>query len=1068
MKLVRSKKKSFSEKAEIPTEKPEEQPRTKKASLPTAADFPSVSGDSWKILIVDDEPDVHTITKLSLKHFRFEDKGIAFLHAMSGEQARSILEAEPGIAAALVDVVMETEDAGLRLVSYIREELHNPFIRLIIRTGQPGSAPERYVIDHYDIDDYKDKTELIAQKLYTTIRSAIKSYRDISKIHRNRIGLEKILNASPELYRIQPMKHFFEGILCQVITCCNIGDNNLISSTDGFLAVSEEEKDVSFRAGTGRFAGPEGKTESEKIIHIFLSGEKGLPEKSILIPLKNLDRTIGLIYIEEGRIGGEEDRHLLNIMANQCAAAMVNLKLYNELEKSNRMNERKNHFLGMAAHDLRNPLGTVETALSMIREKPGPDDCYFLDIAKSAIKFSLRLVKDLLDVAKIESGKLELEPENTDMSLLVSEILRKNRFLAESKHIEIIFDSEKNLPEISVDPVKMEQVVVNLVSNAVKYSLPRTCVRIHLSKQDRQMILAVTDQGQGIPAHELKNLFQPFAKTSVESTADEESTGLGLMICKQIAQAHGGTVSAESRIGTGSTFSVCLPLPESVCLPLPEKQECGSGGMPPSVLPQMKILLVEDFIHTRVLQTAVLKSLGFTNITEAENGASAMELLKNDKDIGLIISDWNMPVINGYELLQWVRSHDVYHDIPFIMATAQAEKKEIAKAMEAGSSALISKPFSKEELKKVIHDIFTSEEDRKKGEVSEKPQTSALSSGKIRIRAGHIQITDHLILGVLHHLIQKGELRPAYFELETCCMTGWNPVQKSLEKGELDAALILAPMAMDLFSYGVPVRLILLAHKNGSICIKNKNVSAASSLYEVCKNKIFYIPHILSVHHMFAHMFFRETGLQPGFIGKGNPDLLFEVVPPVKMPEFMEKNTESCGFMVAQPIGAKTVREGTGELLFLSGEIWNRHPCCVVVMQEDIVNRYPDAVHELTDMLVQAGMYIQKNPDISAGIAADFLDPQKKLGINQQLLKNVLCETDGIETDDLYPLLEDLDKMQRYMNKEMGIGSIIDLEKFVDIRFADEACQKYEAERKKSVSRDMGSVIQRAENRMKV
>lgn len=527
--------------------------------------FQDPQASVWKVLVVDDEPDVHAITKLSLKNFTFDGKGIQFLDAASGKEAEEILKLHQDMAAALVDVVMETEDAGLRLVSFIREELRNTAIRLIIRTGQPGAAPERYVIDHYDIDDYKDKTELVAQKLYTTIRSAIKSYRDISIIHRNRLGLEKILNAAPDLYRIQPMQRFFEGVLTQMIGCCHLGDHNLISTINGFLAISEEESGISIQAGTGRFAENSGKADLERIISEFKADKNSLPEGALLLPLKIHEQIKGFIYMEDARLTGEADRHLIHIMANQCAAALANLNLYHNLDAANKLNERKNQFLGMAAHDLRNPLAGVEMALTMLdmtaSNRLKPDELEFIELAKSLNDTATRLVSDLLDIAKIESGKLELDLMDADVASIILESLERNQFLADSKHIEVLFEADDSIPKMKVDLIKLHQVMVNLISNAVKYSKPHTRVRISLSKKtENEVIIAVKDEGQGIPEDEIGNIFQPFAKTSVKSTGGETSTGLGLVICKKIVEAHGGRIWVESNVGVGSTFYVSLPI----------------------------------------------------------------------------------------------------------------------------------------------------------------------------------------------------------------------------------------------------------------------------------------------------------------------------------------------------------------------------------------------------------------------------------------------------------------------------------------------------------------------------
>ena len=151
---------------------------------------------SWKILIVDDEPEVHAVTKLALNDFILDDKCLEFVSVYSGEEAKSYFRQHDDVAVVLLDVVMETDEAGLDVAEYIREQLHNHFTRIILRTGQPGQAPEREVIINYDINDYKSKTELTAQKLFTVMIAALRSYRDIMVIEESRAGLEKIINAS--------------------------------------------------------------------------------------------------------------------------------------------------------------------------------------------------------------------------------------------------------------------------------------------------------------------------------------------------------------------------------------------------------------------------------------------------------------------------------------------------------------------------------------------------------------------------------------------------------------------------------------------------------------------------------------------------------------------------------------------------------------------------------------------------------------------------------------------------------------------------------------------------------
>ena len=233
-------------------------------------------------------------------------------------------------------------------------------------------------------------------------------------------------------------------------------------------------------------------------------------------------------------------------------------------------------------------------------------------------------------------------------------------------------------------------------------------------------------------------------------------------------------------------------------------------------------------------------------------------------------------------------------------------------------------------------------------------------------------------------------------------MAGWNPVQEALEKGRVDAAFVLAPIAMDLFNFGTPIKLTLLAHKSGSIFVRSNQGDYGEQNRDFFRQKTFLIPHKLSVHHMLAHMFFKGIGLNAGMVSEGDIDVNFEVTAPIKMPEYLGSNPNACGFMVAEPIGTKAIAQGVAKLQFLSSELWENHPCCVLTVRDDFISKYSDAVYEFTDMLVQAGTFVEQKTEMAAEIAVAFLDPEKKLGLKVPLLKNVLKEAQGIKTGDLF------------------------------------------------------------------
>ncbi len=452
---------------------------------------------------------------------------------------------------------------------------------------------------------------------------------------------------------------------------------------------------------------------------------------------------------------------------------------------------------------------------------------------------------------------------------------------------------------------------------------------------------------------------------------------------------------------------------------------------------KITILLVEDAAIMRKIETKTLNALGFENIIEAKDGNFAIEHLQSDGKIDLVISDWNMPNKDGFELLVWVRDFERYKNIPFLMATGQGDKKQENKAIDAGVSAFVAKPFNENELRVKIDEAFGLVDE----EEAEEEAPRVTESGKVLLRMAHIQITDHLVLGVLKSMIEKGDLNPKYFELDVQCMAGWNPVQQALEKGAVEGAFVLAPIAMDLYSYGVPIKLVLLAHKSGSIFVRSRQGEYTAPFQNFFKGKTFLIPHKMSVHHMLAHLFFKKIGIRPGMVGEGKNDVNFEVVAPIKMQEYLENRPEAAGFMVAEPLGTKAIATGAAELQFLSSELWENHPCCVVTVRDKLIELYPDAVYEFAHMLVQAGSFIERKPEVAAEIGVGFLDPMKKLGLKVPILKNVLMEKKGLKTGDLFPNVEALKRMHSYMLKNMGIGKDFDMDEFVDVRFAEAACK---------------------------
>lgn len=293
---------------------------------------------SWKVLIVDDEIDIRTLTRISLRDFTFANQSLEFFEASSAREAMTLLQQHSDIALALIDVVMETDDAGLKLVEYIRDELKNSMIRLVIRTGQPGLAPERYVIDHYDIDDYKDKTELTAARLYTTVRSALKAFRDLQTIDANRRGLQRILQATPSLYQLghSPLSDFFSGILTQMIGLCRLSYSSHIASIEGAV-MTLDNNEPKIQAATAQFVKSERFHEiHQQCVSAILSDDpiSTLRNNSQVLPLIISNQPVGYIYIEPTEVLSDLDQDLIHIFARQCSHALENHELHRNIISS--------------------------------------------------------------------------------------------------------------------------------------------------------------------------------------------------------------------------------------------------------------------------------------------------------------------------------------------------------------------------------------------------------------------------------------------------------------------------------------------------------------------------------------------------------------------------------------------------------------------------------------------------------------------------------------------------------------------------------------------------------------
>lgn len=555
----------------------------------------------WKVAVIDDDPAVHEGTRFALSDYSLHGQSLEILSAYSAAEGRMLMRAHPDIAAVLLDVIMETDAAGLDLVEYIRNEIKNETVRIILRTGQPGQAPERRVIVQYDINDYKAKTELTADKLFTSLTAALRSYQQLERMVQTRRGLEIIIDAASTLYDFKSMQRLAEGVLTQIASLLNVDCAGILVLRDSGVVGN----DFSVLAGSGcysRFIGTAGCESLDPDLRSMVEAafrrrkHEFADHRTVLYVRTGSGREV-VVLLQAERPLSETDRSLVEIFGSRLSIAFDNVILYQQLNEANaqledrvaqrtralmqanrrlsqqwlrlqRANGFKNEILGTVAHDLKNPLGVILGRTEMLTELIGAGASREsvtaqVEHIRDATRRLTSMVDHLISDAMADAFDISIRREPVDIAGLVSEVAEANQPLATNKQQTITVSAPPNFVTMC-DADRMREAIDNLVSNAVKYSPIGGKITVLVNHEQGNTVIRVTDQGAGLSPEDLGRLFGRFQRLSAKPTAGESSTGLGLSIVKRIIDMHGGQVTADSAgPGQGSTFTILLPATES-------------------------------------------------------------------------------------------------------------------------------------------------------------------------------------------------------------------------------------------------------------------------------------------------------------------------------------------------------------------------------------------------------------------------------------------------------------------------------------------------------------------------
>jgi PAS domain S-box-containing protein len=429
-------------------------------------------------------------------------------------------------------------------------------------------------------------------------------------------------------------------------------------------------------------------------------------DAAVSVPLRARDRTLGaltLVCVESGRAFGPDDAALAEQLANCAALALDNARLYREAQRVNRV---KDEFLATLSHELRTPLTAILGWARLLRmgKLDGDAEARALATIERNAEAQAQLIEDLLDVSRIISGKFRVEVRAVDLAVVIGAAIESVRLAAEAKGIHLAARIE-SVPPLAGDPTRLQQVVWNLLCNAIKFTPRGGRVDVRVTRVDSHVEIEVVDDGQGVTADFLPYVFDRFRQADGTTTRAHNGLGLGLAIVRHLVELHGGSVGVHSDgEGRGARFSVRLPVAAVRPRPLDDAEpEAARGAVPAELRPLggVSVLVVDDETDARELVAAVLTEAGAEVVAASSvaEAIAAVALCRPD----VLVSDIGMPGEDGYSLMRRLRAMDgAGSPIPAAALTAYASVQDRSRALLAGYTAHLPKPIEPAELTAVV------------------------------------------------------------------------------------------------------------------------------------------------------------------------------------------------------------------------------------------------------------------------------------------------------------------------------------------------------------------------------
>ncbi|MBS8241610.1 response regulator [Marinobacter lipolyticus] len=396
----------------------------------------------------------------------------------------------------------------------------------------------------------------------------------------------------------------------------------------------------------------------------------------------------------------EVDDRTREISEKNEALQRGNHALVKAKEDAVRRARSRANFLASMSHEIRTPLNGVLGMLGLALEGDlDPEQRNRLEIALNAGQSLLGLLNDILDISKVEAGKLSLENIPFSARGLIEECATLHAQQARRKNIDLFTDIDRELPEMVLgDPTRTRQILNNLLSNAIKFT-ENGSVKIRAGRVGGNIKIEVIDTGIGMSRESLHRIFSPFSQAGSDTTRLYGGTGLGLTLCRQLVERMHGQILVDSDVGHGTHFTVTLPLPiYEQAVPITEPAVVPEEEHAP--IPALDILLVEDNQVNQLVASSLLRKLGH-HVDLAENGKRALQALTN-KNYDIVLMDCQMPVMDGYEATRRIRENPDWQALPVVAVTANVMQGDREDCLASGMNDYITKPYNRDELKAVI------------------------------------------------------------------------------------------------------------------------------------------------------------------------------------------------------------------------------------------------------------------------------------------------------------------------------------------------------------------------------